>query len=484
MIEKTILSNLIYNEDYCRKVFPYIKEEYFDDNGLRKIFSTYADYVDEYKAPPSIEALKISIDKRKDLNESSYKEVVSLIDELKVDKDTSGEFLVNETEKFCQDKDLYNSIRKAILILDGQDKEYDKGAIPKILSDSLGISFDTHIGHDFLEDVEDRYKYYHRKEERIPFDIELMNKVTKGGLPRKSMTVLLATTGGGKSLFKCHMAAASLMFGKNVLYITMEMAEERIAERIDANIMGVTLDEVREMPLDVFEKKISKFRDKTPGKLIIKEYPTGSAHAGHFRHLLNELRMKKNFVPDIIFVDYLNICASSRVKGAAAANSYTLVKSIAEEIRGLAMEFNVAIVTSSQFNRGAYESSDVDLSNTSESMGITHTADAIFGLVNTDELEASNQIIVKQLKNRWGDLSYYRRFVVGIDRARMKLFDAEDEAQRGIQKEPHDDKKLKRKDDRSKESTSDVIFDKTSFNQQWDIKPKNKKGLFEIGDLQ
>jgi KaiC/GvpD/RAD55 family RecA-like ATPase len=470
MIEKTILSNLIYNDDYCRKVFPYIKEEYFDDNSLRKIFSTYAEYVNEYKEPPSIEALKISIDKRKDLNESSYKEVVSLIDDLKVDKDTNHQFLVDETEKFCQDKDLYNSIRKTILILDGQDKEHDKGAIPKILSDSLGISFDTHIGHDFLEDFESRHEYYHRKEERLPFDIEIMNKITKGGLPRKSMTVLLATTGGGKSLVKCHMAATSLMFGKNVLYITMELAEEEVARRIDANIMDITIDEVKQVPLDVFEKRMSRYKSKTPGKLIIKEYPTGSAHAGHFRHLLNELRMKKNFVPDVVFVDYLNICSSSRVKGAAAANSYTLVKSIAEEIRGLAMEFDIAVVTSSQFNRSGYDNSDVDLTNTSESMGITHTADAIFGLITSEDLESIGQIMIKQLKNRWGDLGYYRRFVVGIDRSKMKLFNLEDRAQTGVQSEVvnNDDKPM---------------FDKSSFGQQWDVKPK-KKNLFEVGELQ
>lgn len=471
MIEKTILSNLIHNEDYCRRVFPYIKEEYFDDNGLRKIFSTYAGYTNEYKEPPSIEALKISIDKRKDLNESSYREVIGLIDDLRIDKDTNQQFLVDETERFCQDKDLYNSIRKAILILDGQDKENDKGAIPKILSDSLGISFDTHIGHDFLEDFESRYEYYHREEERMPFDIKILNKITKGGIPRKSMTVLLATTGGGKSLVKCHMAATSLMFGKNVLYITMELAEEEVARRIDANIMDITLDEVKEIPLRTFEKRMSRYKSKTPGKLIIKEYPTGSAHSGHFRHLLNELRMKKNFVPDIVFVDYLNICASSRVKGAAAANSYTLVKSIAEEIRGLAMEFDIAIVTSSQFNRSGYDNSDVDLTNTSESMGITHTADAIFGLITSEYLESIGQIMIKQLKNRWGDLGYYRRFVVGIDRSKMKLFDLEDSAQKNIQTEDANTKKDK------------PTFDKSNFAEQWGVKPK-KKNFFEVGELQ
>jgi replicative DNA helicase len=466
MIEKTILSNLILNEDYCRKVFPYIKEDYFDEGSFRKIFSTFGEYMIKYKEPPSMEALKISIDKRKDLNESSYKDVMEAVNDLVVDTNTNQEWLVEETERFCQDRDLVNSIRKAILIIDGQDKEHDKGSIPKLLSDSLGISFDSSIGHDFLEDYESRLEFYNRKEERIPFDIEMLNRITKGGLPRKSMTVLLATTGGGKSLAKCHMAASSLMFGKNVLYITMEMAEERIAERIDANIMGITLDEVKEIPLATFEKRMTRYKSKTKGRLVIKEYPTGSAHVGHFRHLLNELRMKKNFAPDIIFVDYLNICSSFRVKGAAAANSYTLVKSIAEEVRGLAMEFNCAIVTSSQFNRSGYDNSDVDLTNTSESMGITHTADAIFALISSEELEQRGQLMIKQLKNRWGDLGYYRRFVVGVDRARMKLFDAEEDAQKDIQKEP------------TLPENDEPIFDKTMFGD----KPKKKK-LFETGDL-
>jgi replicative DNA helicase len=476
MIEKTILSNLIYNEEYCRRVFPYIKEEYFDDNSLRKIFSTYSDYMNEYKEPPSIEALKISIDKRKDLNESAYKEVTNLIDELKTDDNTNETFLVDETEKFCQNKDLYNSIRKAILILDGQDKENDKGAIPGILSDSLGISFDTHIGHDFLEDFESRHEYYHRKEERIPFDIDILNTITKGGLPRKSMSVLLATTGGGKSLVKCHMAASSLMHGKNVLYVTMELAEEEVARRIDANIMNITLDEVKEVPLNVFEKRMDRYKSKTPGKLVIKEYPTGSAHSGHFRHLLNEMRMKKNFIPDIVFIDYLNICASARVKGAAAANSYTLVKSIAEEIRGLAMEFDMAIVTSSQFNRDGYGNSDVDLTNTSESMGITHTADLILGLITSEELDQRGQLMIKQLKNRYGDLGYYRRFVVGIERAKMKLFNLEERAQDTIQSESSNGKGG---------NDPRPTFDKSSFGEQWDMGSKNKKkSLFEVGELQ
>ena len=476
MLEKTILSNLIYNEEYCRKVFPYIKEEYFDENSLKKIFSTYSEYVNQYREPPSIEALKISMDNRKDLNEQAYKEVNAVIDELKVDDKTNQEWLVAETEKFCQDKDLYNSIRKAILILDGQDKVNDKGAIPQILSDSLGISFDTHIGHDFLEDFESRYDFYHRKEERLEFDIDLLNKITKGGLPRKSMTVLLATTGGGKSLVKCHAAATSLMYGRNVLYITMEMAEEKISQRIDANLLDVTLDELVEMPREVYERKINRIKSKTTGKLIVKEYPTGSAHAGHFRHMLNELKMKKNFIPDIIFIDYLNICASSRVKGAAAANSYTLVKSIAEEIRGLAMEFNVPIVTSSQFNRSGYDNTDVDLTNTSESMGITHTADAIFALITSEELESLGQLMIKQLKNRWGDLNYYRRFVIGIDRSKMKLFNLEESAQSNVQSE-NKKEKVKPEDK--------TIFDKSAFGEDWDTESKfsKKKKLFEAGDL-
>ena len=432
MLEKTILSNLILNEDFCRKVFPYLKDDYFDDLVLRSVFETASDYLEKYKEPPSLEALKIAVDKRKDLSEDTYQGVHQLVDSMSIDTDTQLDFLLDETEKFCQDKDLYNSIRKSIMILDGQDSELGKGEIPKLLSDSLGISFDSSVGHDFLEDVDDRYDHYHRKEERIPFDIEIFNKITKGGIPRKSMTVLLATTGGGKSLLKCHWAANHLMYGKNVLYITMEMAAEEIGRRIDANIMDITLDEVAEIPKDVFEKRMARLKGKTAGKLIVKEFPTGSAHSGHFRHLLNELQLKKNFKPDVIFLDYLNICSSSRVKGAAAANSYTLVKSIAEEVRGLAMEYNCAIVTSSQYNRDAYGNSDVDLTNTSESMGITHTADAIFGLVSSEYLDEMNQLMIKQLKNRWGDISYYRRFLVGIERAKMKIYELEESAQENI----------------------------------------------------
>jgi replicative DNA helicase len=472
MIETTVLSNLIFNEEYYRKVYPYIKDEYFDDQSYKKIFSTYSEYVEQYKAPPSIEALKISLDKRKDLNEDSYKNVMGTVDDLQRDDDTNFDFLVKETEKFCQDKDLFNSIRKAILIMDGEDKDNDKGSIPNLLSDSLGISFDSSVGHDFIEDSADRYDFYHRKEERMPFDIDLLNKVTKGGLPRKSLTVLLATTGGGKSLVKCHAAASYLMTGKNCLYITMEMAEERVAERIDANMMDVTLDELKLLPRDVYQKRMDRIKSKCTGQLVIKEYPTGSAHAGHFRHLLNELKLKKNFTPDVIFIDYLNICASSRIKGAAAANSYTLVKSIAEEIRGLAMEYNCAVVSSSQFNRDGYGNSDVDLTNTSESMGITHTADCILGLVTTEELDNLGQLMIKQLKNRWGDLGYYRRFVVGIDRSKMQIFDLEESAQRGIGGTSAANTAS------FAPSNDGAAFDKTAFGQG-----SSKKTMFSAGGI-
>jgi len=470
MLEKTILSNLVFNEDYYRRVYPYIKQDYFEDSDLKKVFDTYSTYVEQYKEPPSVEALKISIDKRKDLNENSYKNVMTHVDDLKVDGNTNIEWLVSETEKFCQDRDLFNSIRKAILIMDGEDKSADKGSIPELLSQSLSISFDTSIGHDFIEDADSRYDFYHRKEERLPFDIDMLNKITKGGLPRKSMTVLLATTGGGKSLVKCHMAASYLLQGKNVVYITMEMAEERIAERIDANMMDVTIDELKIMPRDVYEKRIERIKGKTTGKLVVKEYPTGSAHAGHFRHLLNELKMKRGFVADVIFIDYLNICSSSRVKGAAAANSYTLVKSIAEEIRGLSMEFNCAVVTSSQFNRDGYGNSDVDLTNTSESMGITHTADCILGLISSEDLDALGQIMIKQLKNRWGDLGYYRRFTVGIDRAKMQIFDLEESAQRNVM----NDKIVA---NNTNQDSDNPVFDNTVFG-------KSKKTLFSAGGLQ
>ena len=426
MLEKTILSNLILNEEFSRKVYPYLKEDYFDDNSLRKIFNTCAEYVDQYKEPPSKEALKLAIEKRKDLTEDGYSDIHQIVDELKIDPTTNSDFLLDETEKFCQNKDLYNAIRKSIMILDDADGDNDKGTIPKLLADSLGISFDSSVGHDFLTDFEDRYEHYHKKEERIPFDIDILNKITKGGLPRKSMTVLLATTGGGKSLLKCHMAANHLMYGKNVLYITMEMAEEEIGRRIDANIMDITLDEVQDIPRDVYEKRMNRYKSKTTGKLIVKEYPTGSAHANHFRALLNELKLKKNFRPDMIYIDYLNICASARMKGMGGAiNSYSYIKSIAEELRGLAVEFDVPVMSATQTTRSGFSNDDVGLEDTSESFGLPATADFMFALITNDELKANNQILVKQLKNRYNDLGLHQRFVIGVDRSKMRLYDVD-----------------------------------------------------------
>jgi archaellum biogenesis ATPase FlaH len=436
MLEKTIISNLIHNEDFFRTTIPYLKEEYFEDPVVKKIFSSFKSYVVDYNSRPSKEALEILIDSRNDLNEQIFKDINKYIRDLEIDAKTNQEWLLKETEKYCQDRDLYNSIRRAILILDGQDKQLDKGSIPQLLSDSLSISFDTNIGHDFLEDSNERFDFYHKKEERISLDIDLLNKITNGGLPKKSMSIILGSTGGGKSLVKCHIAANTLMQGKNVLYITLEMAEERIAQRIDANLLDVTLDELVSMPRSTYEKRIKNLKEKTLGKLLIKEYPTGSAHAGNFRYLLNELKLKKNFVPELICIDYLNICASSRIKGGSNANSYTLIKSIAEELRGLAMEFNCCLLTSSQYNRTGYDSSDIDLTATSDSMGTTFTGDLILALISNEELESMSQIIIKQLKNRFGDMSYYRRFLVGIDRSKMKLYNLDISAQKSVTSEP------------------------------------------------
>lgn len=433
MMESLILSNLIMNREYLSKVFPFVKDDYFDDIAQKTVFQSVKKFVNEYNEPPSKEALLISIDNRTDLNEQAYKNASQLVKSLTVDHTTNQEWLLNETEKFCQTKDLYNSIRRSIQILEGVDKELDKGSIPKLLSDSLAITFDTDVGHDYLEDIESRYEYYHRDEERIPFDIDLINKITKGGLPRKSLTMLLATTGAGKSLAMCHFAASNLIMGRNVLYISMEMPEEQVSQRVDANLIGISMDEVKKLSKEEFSKRVKRIKEKTTGRFIVKEYPTGTPHAGHFKNLLTELKQKKNFVPDIIYIDYLNICASSRIKGNAAANSYTVVKAIAEEVRGLGMEFDVPIVSASQLNRGAYDNTDVDLTNTSESMGITHTADCILALITSEELEAMGQLMIKQLKNRWGDLGYYRKFVIGIDRSQMKLFNADQSTQTTVE---------------------------------------------------
>ncbi len=432
MIQDIIISKLIKEESYSRKVLPFIKEEYFEDLTHKVIFSEIRSYIDKYEGLPESSALKIEIEKRKDVNESTYTEIVkllSLLDETQYNR----EWLLNSTEKWCKERAIYLALMESIKIADEQDKTRTKDAIPSIMSDALGVCFDDHIGHDYLKDAPDRYDYYHRREEKIPFDLEFFNKITKGGLPNKTLNIALAGTGVGKSLFMCHCAAASLLQGFNVLYITLEMAEEKIAERVDANLLDVSIQTLSD-PLftkDKYQRKVDSLSKKTQGKLIVKEYPTASAHVGHFKALLNELSLKKGFKPHIIFVDYLNICASSRYKGTIV-NSYTYVKAIAEELRGLAGEFNVPIVSATQTTRSGYGNSDVELTDTSESFGLPATADLMFALISTEELEGLNQILVKQLKNRYNDPTVRKRFVVGIDRAKMRLYDCEQNAQEDI----------------------------------------------------
>jgi len=563
LIESTILSGLVYNEEYARKVTPFLKDEYFDNNSQKILFKEILNYIEKYNGLPTKEALRIAIDEKDNLNEEQYKEVSNTISNLNYEDKTDLDWIVDKTEKFCQDKAIYNAVRESILVLDGQHKSLDKGSIPKMLSDALGVSFDNNVGHDYLDNYEERYDFYHAKEDRISFDLDLFNQITKGGLSRKSLSIALAgcvhpstkvrirverldekevpisdvkmlldngyevevdspdgfvpvnfyvdkgewdeyvlttmdgtevicnenhlfqttkgwelakdldacvvltengwkaanvrktgdkvpivdinvdhenhryytngvsshNTGVGKTLFMTHCAAANLTSGLNVLYITMEMAEERIAERIDANLLDLTIDELKEVPKATYETRIGRVKSKTTGKLIVKEYPTASAGSAHFRHLLNELKLKKNFTPDVVYIDYLNICMSSRMKYGANVNSYTLIKAIAEELRGLAVEFNIPIMSATQTTRSGYGSSDLGLEDTSESFGLPATADFMFGLISTEELESLGQLMVKQLKNRWGDTNFLKRFVVGIDRSKMRLYDAEEDAQ-------------------------------------------------------
>ena len=432
MIEPLILGSLLHNEDYTRKVLPFLQEEYFESFESKLIYRSVNDYIKKYNSVPSKDALRISIEESRSISEEQFKTVTDTIDGLSYDDKNDEQWLVDETEKFCQDRALYNAIRTSISVIDEKNGKIDKGAIPKLLQDALGVSFDNSVGHDFLENVDERYEFYHRKESRIEFDIDLLNTITKGGLPRKSLNIILAGTGVGKSLAMCHFAATNLMHGKNVLYITLEMAEERIAERIDANLIDASIDEIHEMPKDVYQKKVNRLKTKTPGKLIVKEYPTASAGSAHFRHLLNELKLKKNFTPDIIYVDYLNICTSSRIKSGLNVNSYTLVKAIAEELRGLAVEFDVPLVSATQTTRSGFTNSDVGLEDTSESFGLPATADFMIALISTEELEQLGQIMVKQLKNRWGDPNMNKRFVIGIDRSHMRFYNAEQSAQNGL----------------------------------------------------
>ena len=428
-IEQTILRHLVHKENFARKALPFLRDEYFSDSSERLIYHRINEFVQKYNDIPSREALEIDLEQIKNLSEDQYSGCVDIIKSLEEPEPIDDQWLIDETERFCQDRAIYNAIMDSIGIIDGKDKDRTKGSIPEILTSALAVSFDSHIGHDFLEDYEDRFDFYHRVEERIPFDLEMLNTITRGGLPRKSLNIILAGTGVGKTLAMCHMAASNLVLGKNVLYITMEMAEEKIAERIDANLLNVAVDELAQLPKNSYEKKVERVRNKTVGKLIIKEFPTASAHVGHLRHLLNELQLKRSFVPDIIYIDYLNICLSARIKAGANVNSYTYVKAIAEELRGLAVEKNLPIVSATQTTRTGYSNSDPGLEDTSESFGLPATADFMIALVSSDQLSDLNQIMIKQLKNRYNDPTINRRFVVGVDRAKMRMYDLDDSAQ-------------------------------------------------------
>ena len=448
-LEQTILKNLIYNEEYLRKVLPFLKSEYFTNRIEKLIYNEIATFATNYNTSPTTESLGITIREKNNISADEVQKCESYIKEIEATKETQTkmEWLIDKSESFCQEKAIYNAVLGSISILDGKDKTHEKGAIPKILSDALAVSFDSSIGHDYLDDSDSRFEFYHRVEQRIPFDLDYFNKITKGGLPKKTLNIALAGTGVGKSLFMCHVAAGCMTQGKNVLYITLEMAEEKIAERIDANLLNVTVDELSELPKDLYDKKVNKVKQMTTGKLIIKEYPTASASSIHFRTLLNELHLKRNFVPDIIFIDYLNICCSARIKAGANVNSYTYVKAIAEELRGLAVEFSVPIVSATQTTRSGFTSSDPGLEDTSESFGLPATADLMFALISSEELESLGQIMVKQLKNRYSDPTLYKRFVLGIDRSKMRLYDVEQQAQNGIvdSGKPQVDNKFKKK---------------------------------------
>jgi replicative DNA helicase len=430
-VEFLILRNLLYNEEYVRKVVPFLKADYFENFNEKVVFEEILNFVQEYNQPATREVLCIETEKRQDINDSSFKEISDLISSL---EESPSEFnwLVDTTEKWCRDRAIYLALMESIQLADGKDDTKGRDAIPDILSDALAVSFDSNVGHDYLSDYEARYESYHRKEDKIPFDLEYFDKITKGGIPNKTLNIALAGTGVGKSLFMCHVASSVLLQGKNVLYITLEMAEEKIAERIDANLLNVPIQDITDLPKVMFDSKVTNLAQKTQGTLIIKEYPTASAHSGHFKGLLNELALKKSFKPDIIFIDYLNICASSRYRAGSNVNSYSYIKAIAEELRGLAVEANLPIVSATQTTRSGFASSDVDLTDTSESFGLPATADLMFALISTEELEGLNQIMVKQLKNRYNDPTVNKRFIVGIDRAKMRLYDCEQNAQQDV----------------------------------------------------
>ena len=427
-IERTVLSNLIHNEDYTRRVLPFIKEEYFSDRLEKILFTEISKFVNKYNALPSKEALSIEMNGSKNVNEDEYKKVTDIISTLNKEP-VNIDWLRDTTEKFCKDRAIHNAILGGIQIIDGKDKKHTPEYLPEMLSNALSVSFDQKVGHDYLIETKDRFDFYKKKEERLQLDLEFFNKITRGGIPSKTLNICLAGTGVGKTMFMTHLASSILLQGKNVLYITMEMAEERIAERIDANLLNVGMSDLEELPYAMYETKINKLQGKTSGKLIIKEYPTASAHTGHFRSLLKELALKKSFKPDIVFVDYLNICASARFKAGANVNSYTYIKAIAEELRGMAVENDIPIFSATQTTRGGFVSSDIGLEDTSESFGLPATADFMFALISSEELDDKNQIMVKQLKNRYNDPTVNRKFILGVDRSKMRFYDVEQTAQ-------------------------------------------------------
>lgn len=449
-IEQKILANLIFNEEFIRKVAPFVDPNFFESRIERCIVQDILSFFSKYNKLPTADVVKIELGNRKDINDKELHEAQKIVDGLHFDN-TNMDWLLTNTEKFCKDKAVYNAILKGIAIINGEDKQLTQDAIPKILSDALAVSFDQHVGHDYINDAESRFEFYHKKEDKIAFDLELFNIITAGGMSKKSLNIILAGTGAGKSLFMCHVAASTLLQGKNVLYITMEMAEERIAERIDANLMNLSMAELKVIDKGVFDNRVQKIASKTHGKLIIKEYPTASAHSGHFRALIEELKAKRDFLPELIIIDYLNICSSARLKMGASVNSYLYIKSIAEELRGLAVEYNVPILSATQTNRDGFNNSDVDLTNTSESFGLPATADLMFALIRSEELDELNQIMVKQLKNRYADPSHYKRFVIGVDRDKMKLYDVEESAQKDIADSGQDDT---------------PVFDKSNFGKR------------------
>ena len=458
-IENVIFGNLVNNEEYARKVIPFLKSDYFTDNVDRTIFELVESYVAKYNTFPSKEALSIDLGNRTGLTDDQFKSAEGIISELAKSDDRDVDWLIDSTEKFCKDKALYNALMESIKLVDDNTRKdsISVGSIPQILTDALAVSFDQSIGHDFLDDSDSRYEFYHRTEVKVPFDLDFFNKITKGGLPRKTLNIALAGTGVGKSLFMCHCAAGNLMAGLNVLYITMEMAEEKIAERIDTNLLGMTTEDLRDLPKTTYDTLMGRVKQRAKGKLIVKEYPTACAGSANFRHLINELKIKKNFTPDIIYIDYLNICTSSRIKAGSNVNSYTMIKAIAEELRGLAVECNVPIVSATQTTRTGYSSSDVGLEDTSESFGLPATADFMFALISSEELQQLGQIMVKQLKNRYGDPSLHKRFVIGVDYSKMKLYNTEESAQ----------------DDLVDDTP---IFDKSASGERYenDYKPANK----------